>query len=129
GASGGYGFTSDAQAETFAQTVWQSFMNGSSAVRPFGSAVIDGVDLDIEGGSTVGYGAFARKLRTLSAADRSRRWYITAAPQCPTPDAFLGPAAGRALGDSPQSFDYLFVQFYNNFCGYQDPAAFMTSFN
>jgi chitinase len=42
GAGGGVGFSSDAQAETFATTIWNLFLGGSSSTRPFGSAVLDG---------------------------------------------------------------------------------------
>lgn len=123
GASGGYGFTDDAQAEAFAQTVWDIFLGGASEVRPFGAAVLDGVDLDLEGGSTTGYTAFVRRLDALATAGGGGT-LITAAPQCPHPDAYLGPAPGRPLGDAPELFDALFVQFYNNWCAWSSPAAF-----
>ena len=35
-------FASDAQAETFADTVWDLFLGGSSDTRPVGDAVLDG---------------------------------------------------------------------------------------
>ena len=116
GASGSYTFTSDAQAESFAQMVWEMFMGGNGAIRPFGSAIVDGIDLDIEGGLTSGYTAFVRKLRTLTKTDTSRRYLITGAPQCVFPDAYMGPAPGKVLGDAADAFDYLWVQFYNNHC-------------
>ncbi len=42
GATGAATFSSDAQAETFAETVWNLFLGGSSSTRPFGDAVLDG---------------------------------------------------------------------------------------
>ena len=42
GATGSVGFSSDSQAETFADTVWNLFLGGTNASRPFGSAVLDG---------------------------------------------------------------------------------------
>lgn len=36
------GFDSDSQAESFADTIWNDFLGGSSSTRPFGSAVLDG---------------------------------------------------------------------------------------
>lgn len=42
GATGSTAFSSDAQAQTFAETVWNLFLGGSSDVRPFGDAVLDG---------------------------------------------------------------------------------------
>ena len=128
GAAGAYGFSSDAEAETFAQTTWDMFLGGQSTMRPFGAAVLDGVDLDIEGGSTTGYSAFVRKTRALMNANGTKRFLITAAPQCVYPDAYLGPAAGKPLGDLPEAFDYLLVQFYNNFCHFGNRAEFDTAF-
>ena len=40
-------------------------------------------------------------------SDSSRKYYISAAPQCPRPDASI-PL------DAMQSMDFVFVQFYNN---------------
>lgn len=64
GATGSATFSSDAQAEAFADTIWNVFLGGSGSVRPFGAAVLDGVDLDIEGGSSTGYVAFVNQLRS-----------------------------------------------------------------
>ncbi|ORE05826.1 chitinase 2 [Rhizopus microsporus var. microsporus] len=114
GAAGVYGFTSDAQGQQFAQTIWNLFGGGSSDTRPFGDAVIDGVDLDIEGGSSTGYVAFVNALRQKFSSN----FLIGAAPQCPFPDAILGSVLNSA------SFDYVNVQFYNNYC-----SATGSSFN
>ncbi|KAJ2745327.1 Chitinase 2 [Coemansia sp. BCRC 34301] len=111
GAAGAYGFNSDAQAQGYADTVWNMFLAGNSTQRPFDDAVLDGVDLDIEGGSTTGYAAYIAQLRARFAAGGGKRFYITGAPQCPFPDAMLGSTLNSAW------FDMVFVQFYNNFCG------------
>ncbi|GFP91332.1 acidic endochitinase, partial [Phtheirospermum japonicum] len=58
---------------------------------PLGDAVLDGIDFDIE-----------------QAFSSQRRVYLSAAPQCPIPDAFLDAAIQTGL------FDYIWVQFYNN---------------
>ncbi|KAF8145626.1 glycoside hydrolase superfamily, partial [Mycena galopus ATCC 62051] len=105
--------SSDAEGTAFATTIWNLFLGGSSSTRPFGSVVLDGVDLDIEVGAPTGYAAFANQIRALSAGV-SKRYYITAAPQCPFPDAHIGSALNAA------SFDAVYVQFYNNFCGVTD---------
>lgn len=55
GAAGVYGFNNDANGEAFADTLWNLFGAGSSSTRPFGDAVLDGFDLDIEGGGPTGY--------------------------------------------------------------------------
>ena len=62
--------------------------------RPFSTAIVDGIDLDIEGGSRPrDTPRTSTRLRELMNTDRSRRYYITGAPQCPFPDALLGPGA------------------------------------
>ncbi|KAG6811673.1 hypothetical protein H0H92_006328 [Tricholoma furcatifolium] len=108
GATGSDTFTDDAQAEAFADTIWNLFLGGSNDTRPFGDAVLDGVDLDIEGGGSTGFAAFVTQLRSYTDnADKS--YYITAAPQCPFPDAYLGTVLDAV------AFDAVYVQ-YNNYC-------------
>ncbi|KAF7375048.1 Chitinase 1 [Mycena sanguinolenta] len=103
GESGAATFSSDAQGQEFADTIWNLFLGGSSTTRPFGAAVLDGIDLDIEGGGPTGFAAFVTQLRShMDAADKT--YYITAAPQCPYPDAYLGSVI-NAVG-----FDALYVQ-------------------
>ncbi|KAJ1971120.1 Chitinase 2 [Dimargaris xerosporica] len=121
GAAGSYGFANDKEAVAFAQTVWDLFMGGKSDTRPFGKAVLDGIDLDIEGGSSVGYSALVDALRQKFASDNvaEKRYYVAAAPQCPYPDAYLDTVLSTSW------VDMVFVQFYNNFCGVNNyPGAF-----
>ena len=60
-------------------------------IRNYHSAVLDGIDLDIEGGlSKSYYSEFVTELRTLMDQDTSRTYLITGAPQCPYPDFYLG---------------------------------------
>ncbi|KAF7722949.1 Chitinase 1 [Apophysomyces ossiformis] len=110
GASGAYGFQNDNQAVKFADTIWNLFGKGNSKTRPFGDAVVDGFDLDIEGGGPTGYVALVKQLRKHFATDSSKSYYMTAAPQCPFPDAMLGSVI------SSVGFDAINVQFYNNYC-------------
>ncbi|KAG2216833.1 hypothetical protein INT45_005159 [Circinella minor] len=110
GASGAYGFSNDDEGTTFAKTMWNLFGAGDSKTRPFGDAVIDGFDLDIEGGGSTGYTAFVKELRKLFKKDSSKDYYITAAPQCPFPDVMLGEVLHEA------DIDAVNVQFYNNYC-------------
>ncbi|KAL5525492.1 hypothetical protein ACEPAG_6828 [Sanghuangporus baumii] len=117
GAASSVGFVNQSQAEEFATTIWDNFLGGESDVRPFGDAVLDGVDLDIEGGLPTYYNNFVDKLRTYTdKADKT--YYVTAAPQCPFPDAYTGPAINQS------HFDAIYVQFYNNYCGLNYPQNF-----
>jgi chitinase len=107
GEVGSYGFNTSSQAQTFAQTVWDVFGGGNSSTRPFGSATVDGFDLDIENDEILFYSDFISAIRNLSAKG-NKPYYITGAPQCPFPSASMSPA----LNASP--FDMVFIQFYNN---------------
>ncbi|KAJ7312548.1 glycoside hydrolase family 18 protein, partial [Mycena albidolilacea] len=99
-------FASNADAISFADTIWNDFLGGTAgAHRPFGAAVLDGVDLDIESGTDTGYAAFVTRIRT-NWAGASKPYYITAAPQCPYPDAWVGTALNSVW------FDAVHVQFY-----------------
>ncbi|KAF5092716.1 hypothetical protein D0Z03_002727 [Geotrichum reessii] len=113
GAVGNYGFTSDSEAESYADTLWNLFGNGQSDTRPFDDAVVDGFDLDIENGNSVGYAALTKKLREKF---NGGEYYISGAPQCVYPDASLGDALKNGY------FDFVFVQFYNNPCGIDKQA-------
>ncbi|KAI0324745.1 glycoside hydrolase [Cubamyces sp. BRFM 1775] len=173
GATGEIGFSSDSQAETFADQIWDQFLGGESDIRPFGDAILDGVDLDIESGTPAHYAAFVHRIRSnagltnftaasyalnvtaqanatlahhgnamlhgqdannsttahghtngtnttavIDVMNRKKYYYITAAPQCPYPDAYIG----AALNEAP--FDAVYVQFYNNDCGLNHPGAY-----
>ncbi|KAI0671345.1 glycoside hydrolase [Trametes maxima] len=165
GATGQVGFSSDSQAQSFADQVWNLFLGGESDIRPFGDAVLDGVDLDIESGTPAHYAAFVNRIRAnagetnlnatsfalnitahanskhtntthahanatihdtikkntttvIDVTNKNKYYYITAAPQCPYPDAYIG----AALNDAP--FDAVYVQFYNNYCGLDAPSDY-----
>ncbi|KAI1331967.1 chitinase [Xylariaceae sp. FL0255] len=112
---GGWQTTTDAQ--NAAQLVWNMFgtpstSSNSSADRPFGTAVVDGFDFDFEN-PVSNLPAFAAELRSLMNAS-GKTMYLSAAPQCVFPDS----ADGAAL--NAVSFDFVMVQFYNNWCGNQN---------
>ncbi|KAK1321224.1 Acidic endochitinase [Acorus calamus] len=71
-------------------------------LRPFGDAVLDGIDFDIEIGGSAHYDDLARSLLNLGQVS------LSAAPQCIYPDQSLNTALSTGL------FDYVFIQFYNN---------------
>nr|ADP68561.1 class 3 chitinase [Hippophae rhamnoides] len=106
GGVGNYSLSSSNDAQNVANYLWNTFLGGQSSSRPLGDAVLDGIDFDIELGSTLHWDDLARALSGFSK--RGRKVYLTAAPQCPFPDKFLGTALNTGL------FDYVWVQFYNN---------------
>lgn len=104
---GSYSLASQADAKNVADYLWNNYLGGkSSSRRPLGDAVLDGIDFDIELGSTRYWDDLARYLSAYS--NQGKKVYLTAAPQCPFPDRFLGAALNTGL------FDYVWVQFYNN---------------
>ncbi|CAI9092347.1 OLC1v1027549C1 [Oldenlandia corymbosa var. corymbosa] len=100
---GNYGLTSPDDARQVAQYLWDNFLGGQSGSRPLGDAVLDGIDFDIEKGSGQYWDDLARALKGLGG-----NVYLSAAPQCPFPDAHLDTAIKTGL------FDYVWIQFYNN---------------
>ncbi|KAJ4787630.1 Acidic endochitinase [Rhynchospora pubera] len=89
-------------AQSVADYLWNNYLGGSSSSRPLGSAVLDGIDFDIEGGSSDYYGDLANFLSQYSS--QGNKVYLTAAPQCPFPDTYVGPALQTGL------FDYVWIQ-------------------
>lgn len=119
GATGDGTLPSAYKARELARTLSDLFLavgNRYQDLRPFGSAVMDGIDLDIEGGGKKHYGEFIQELRTLMDNDQSKGYLITGAPQCPYPDHFLGPGPGTGLEEAGHLVDHLYIQFYNNYC-------------
>ncbi|KAK4411457.1 Hevamine-A [Sesamum angolense] len=79
GGAGGYTLASSQDARQLATYLWNNFLGGNSSSRPLA--------------------AYSK---------RGKKVYLTAAPQCPFPDAWVGGALKTGL------FDYVWVQFYNN---------------
>ncbi|PON97274.1 Endo-beta-N-acetylglucosaminidase [Trema orientale] len=107
GGAGNYSLASSEDAREFADFLWNNFLGGDSLSRPFGEAVLDGIDFDIENGTNQFYDELVQYLSEYNKRGR-RKVYLTAAPQCPFPDAWMGHAIKTGL------FDYVWVQFYNN---------------
>ncbi|XP_029213854.2 acidic endochitinase SE2-like isoform X2 [Acropora millepora] len=130
GATGDGTLHSADKARKFARTLFDLFLggNGYKAIRPFGSAIMNGIDLDIEGGDYKYYPEFITELRMLMDNDPQRSYLITGAPQCPFPDHHLGPQnPGTGLEEAGHLVDHLYIQFYNNYCHTGDEKQFMGS--
>lgn len=67
------GFTSTTAATAGAQLIWETFGpdSNSSALRPFGDAVVDGFDFDFEA-TVSNMATFGNELRSLMDADTSK---------------------------------------------------------
>lgn len=108
------GFPSSSAAQAAASNIWGLFGPDTSyANRPFRTAVVDGFDFDFES-ATQNTAPFAQKLRDLmnaATAAGGKKYYLSAAPQCPYPDV----AQNDILTNV--ALDFVMVQFYNNYCG------------
>ncbi|KAK4154825.1 glycoside hydrolase superfamily, partial [Chaetomidium leptoderma] len=120
-----YAISNTAEGVYFANFIWGAFGPKQptwTKARPFDDYygadkgdehfVFDGFDFDIEHKfkDQSGYIAMVNKLRALTQTDKSRKYLITAAPECPLSDQYF------KMKDIIQQcqFDALFVQFYNN---------------
>ncbi|EOY19889.1 hypothetical protein QUC31_005911 [Theobroma cacao] len=110
GAAGNYYLSSQDDAQSVADYLWNTFLGGRTSAGPLGDATLDGIDFDIEGISNLYYDDLARFLK-----EKSESVYLSAAPQCPFPDYYMGAAIATGL------FDTVWTQFYNNPpCQYSD---------
>lgn len=106
GAAGAYSLASSDDARQVAAYLWNNFLGGQSSSRPLGNAVLDGIDFDIEQGTNAHWADLATYLSGYSK--KGKKVYLTAAPQCPFPDQWVGDALNTGV------FDYVWVQFFNN---------------
>jgi chitinase len=130
------GFASADEATTWAAKIWAMFgppgpapaspddsdpcacsdsdpVSSEEALRPFGLASVDGFDMDFEA-SSANMAPFAGALRRhmdAATAATGRRFLLSAAPQCPFPDVAMREMLEQV------GFDFVSVQFYNNYCG------------
>ncbi|PON49602.1 1,4-alpha-glucan-branching enzyme [Parasponia andersonii] len=89
--------------------------------QALGDAVLDSVDFNIEQGEVTQYGTLARRLSRYSRT--GKKVYLIATPQCPFPDQYLDDALSTGL------FNYIWIQFYNNYCRNDDPNAFKAAWS
>ncbi|KAK8358694.1 hypothetical protein V6Z11_A04G040100 [Gossypium hirsutum] len=78
GGAGSYFLASSDDARRVAAYLWNNFLGGQSASRPFGDAILDRIDFDIKGGTNQHWDDLAKYLSGYS--QRSRKVYLTAAP-------------------------------------------------
>lgn len=116
-----YYLKDEAHATSFADFLWKSFGPNTDATwttRPFGDAVVDGFDFDIESlisnpGADVPANYQSQYYSTMinhlkyDLFDSSKSYYISGAPQCTFPDVHLNDAFMNSW------FDFIFVQLYN----------------
>ncbi|GLJ21003.1 hypothetical protein SUGI_0383880 [Cryptomeria japonica] len=110
-------------AQYLSSYLWDNFLEGNSGSGPVGDAIVDGIDFGIYEATTQHWDDLALAISNLSTS--SKKVYLSAAPQCPYPDAWLGTALKTGL------FDYVWIQFFNNIqCEYvTDATDLLSSWN
>ncbi|GLJ32416.1 hypothetical protein SUGI_0652310 [Cryptomeria japonica] len=78
GGAGSYYLSSDADAQNVASYLWDNYLGGHSDSRPLGDAVLDGIDLDIEGATIEHWGSLAKYIKGYGGGNKV---YVTVAPQ------------------------------------------------
>ncbi|KAM7472251.1 hypothetical protein LguiA_010434 [Lonicera macranthoides] len=101
-----YYLSSTDDANQVVTYLWNNFLGGNSSSRPFGDAILDGIDFYIVAGTGQYWDDLARYLSGYS--NQGKKMYLTAAPQCPFHDEWVGGAFNTGL------FNYVWVQFFNN---------------
>ncbi|WMV49266.1 hypothetical protein MTR67_042651 [Solanum verrucosum] len=94
--------TTEKGAREVATYLWNNFLGGKSSSLPLGDAVLDGIDLDFEGGTNEHWNDLAQFLSSYSKG--GKKVYLSAAPEYPFLDAWLGVALKTAC---------VWVQLYN----------------
>jgi len=110
GATSQISFTGEDQATNFGDVLWNLFGppgNVDDGLRPFGNVEVDGFDIDKEDRLPAYFGTLATTLRSHYATNTAKNYYLSAAPQCPYPDA-------STPLDVLLLCDFVWVQFYNN---------------
>jgi len=123
GGGGGSGndesLPSTASASDVADHLWNAHLGGgrNGVLRPFGDAVVDGVDFYVDQGAPEYYEELARRLDgyNINAAGNRKRVRLTATPRCMFPDRSLEPALQTGL------FERIHVRFYgDDGCSYKN---------
>ncbi|KAI8540438.1 hypothetical protein RHMOL_Rhmol09G0264300 [Rhododendron molle] len=107
GIVGDYPLASKADAKNVSLYLWNNYLGGFSPNRPFGAAVLDGIDFYIEQSSPPYWDDLARYLHCFSKLGK-KKVYLSAAPGCAYPDLVLGQALKTGL------FDFVWVLYYSN---------------
>ncbi|KAK4121118.1 glycoside hydrolase family 18 protein [Parathielavia appendiculata] len=93
------------------------------ALRPCGSAVLGGFDMNKQGEQAANFDTFAATLRSHFAADKSKVYFLSAAPGCSYPDKSVHP------GYLVQS-NFVWPRFYDDpeygIASVRDSTAFQT---
>ncbi|KAJ3026520.1 UNVERIFIED_CONTAM: hypothetical protein HDU68_005513 [Siphonaria sp. JEL0065] len=95
-----------------ANIIYNSFLQGNSSTRPFGDAVFDGVELDIEKTDTYYTQEQIIMLQTLKKLSPSSKF--AAVPQCFLNGIGEDLNTGPVFKQHPELIDWVIIQYYNN---------------
>ncbi|KAJ3075324.1 hypothetical protein HDU98_008572 [Podochytrium sp. JEL0797] len=96
----------------YANILFNSFLQGNSSQRPFGNAILDGVEFDVEKTGPAYTQEQVIMLQTLRKL--SPKSLYSAVPQCYLNGGLGDSNTGPVIQAHPELLDYLVIQFYNN---------------
>jgi chitinase len=124
GAGKAYSLPSSKAAADVANNLWNAYLGGgnSDVFRPFGDAVVDGVDFYIDQGTPNHYDELARRLDYFNSMyyhAMTKHVRLTATPRCEFPDRRLERALHTGL------FERIHVRFYgDDKCSYKNGGVY-----
>ncbi|KAJ3070717.1 Chitinase 1 [Rhizoclosmatium hyalinum] len=96
----------------YGKVLYDTFLGGNGKVRPFGSAILDGIELDIEK-TRPGYSdEMVAMLKTIKRL--SPQSLLSVVPQCYLNSQSMDLNTGPVIKSNPELLDYVIVQYYNN---------------
>ncbi|KAJ3136374.1 hypothetical protein HK100_001751, partial [Physocladia obscura] len=96
----------------YGKIFYDAFLGGNGAHRPFGSAVLDGLELDIEKTDTYYTQEMISLIETVKALNS--KVIFSAVPQCFLNGINEDLNTGPVIKSNPEFFDYIVIQYYNN---------------
>jgi len=110
GGGSDYSLPSFQSADDVADNLWNAHLGGFSrgVFRPFGDAVVDGIDFFIDRGAPDYYDELAWRLAWYSRHGGKKAVRLTATPRCAYPDQHVEKALATGL------FERLHVRFYDD---------------
>ncbi|KAJ1504598.1 hypothetical protein HMI54_006811 [Coelomomyces lativittatus] len=85
-----------------ASNFWNLFFGGKHELRPFGSAILDGIDFAVRTSDFEAYGPFLVELMRIATLNNFKLG-VTVSPRCIFPDGFFGPIPSDRLLSPPNS--------------------------
>ncbi|KAJ3116098.1 tetrahydrofolate synthase [Physocladia obscura] len=106
-----YNFT-EGDGALYGKIFYDAFLGGNGAFRPFGTAILDGLELDVEKTGTYYTQEMVSLIQTVRALDSKAIFAVV--PQCFLNGIDEDLNTGPVIKAHPELLDYVVIQYYNN---------------